>query len=99
MEKIYRFIGKRGRITIPYELRMQMGFRRNDLVSFTREGNAVVVKREKICDNCIDRDAERVDEAISEASLHNFLSSLPLEAQKSALLYLSDGLAKEVQRG
>ena len=46
MEKIYRFIGKRGRITIPYELRMQMGFRRNDLVSFTREGNAVVVKRE-----------------------------------------------------
>ena len=99
MEKIYRFIGKRGRITIPYELRMQMGFRRNDLVSFTREGNVVVVKREKICDNCIDRDDARVDEAISEASLQNFLSSLSLEAQKSALLYLSVGLAKEVQRG
>ena len=35
MDKIYRILGKRGRITIPYALRMLMGFHPNDLVSFT----------------------------------------------------------------
>ena len=52
MDKIYRILGKRGRITIPYALRMLMGFHPNDLVSFTRNGDEVIVKREKICDNC-----------------------------------------------
>ena len=39
MEPIYRILGKRGRTTIPYSLRMALGFRPNDLVSFRREGD------------------------------------------------------------
>lgn len=52
METIYRFIGKRGRITIPYSLRVQMGFKPNDLVSFTRDGETIIVKHEMVCDHC-----------------------------------------------
>lgn len=53
MMKLYRFLGKRGRITIPYEIRQQIGFRYNDVLSFTKlDDNSVVVCKEKICDNC-----------------------------------------------
>ncbi len=50
---IYRVMGKRGRITIPYEFRQQVGFGYNDILSFTRQDdNTVLVKREKICTDC-----------------------------------------------
>lgn len=86
MDKIYRILGKRGRITIPYALRMLMGFHPNDLVSFRREGEEVIVKREKICDNC--GTPEKPEAATSTEALKEFLSSLPAEAQKDALVYL-----------
>ena len=45
---IYRVMGKRGRITIPYEFRQQVGFGYNDILSFTKQDdNTVIVKREK----------------------------------------------------
>ena len=34
---IYRVMGKRGRITIPYEFRQQVGFGYNDILSFTKQ--------------------------------------------------------------
>jgi len=34
MNKIYKVLGKRGRITIPYEIRMEKGFSYNDILSF-----------------------------------------------------------------
>ncbi len=54
MSKLYRILGKRGRITIPYEIRQRVGFQYNDVLSFTEtsDGRTVMVKREKICDNC-----------------------------------------------
>ena len=36
MEKIYRVLGKRGRVTIPYEIRQKVGFSQNDVLSFER---------------------------------------------------------------
>lgn len=54
MTKIYRFLGNRGRTTIPYPLRTAMGLKRNDLVSFERHGDTIVVRKEKICDGCSD---------------------------------------------
>ena len=52
MTKLYRVLGKRGRITIPYEIRQRVGFSHNDVLSFTEspDGRTVTVKREKICD-------------------------------------------------
>lgn len=54
MTKLYRVLGKRGRITIPFEIRQRVGFTYNDVLSFTEspDGRTVTVKREKICDNC-----------------------------------------------
>ncbi len=54
MTKIYRFLGNRGRTTIPYPLRSAVGLKRNDLVSFERHGDTIVVRKEKICDGCSD---------------------------------------------
>ena len=55
MTKMLRILGKRGRITIPYEIRQRVGFAYNVVLSFeeSADGKAVLVKREKICNNCI----------------------------------------------
>ena len=34
MTKLYRILGKRGRITIPFEIRQRVGFSYNDVLSF-----------------------------------------------------------------
>lgn len=52
MSKVYKVLGKKGRITIPFEIRKEIGFLYNDILSFTVNDNAVIVKREKVCDEC-----------------------------------------------
>ena len=84
--KLYRFLGKRGRITIPYEIRQQIGFRYNDVLSFTKlDDNSVVVRKEKICDNC----NEFAEEFEENYTLEDFLDILSEEEQKDALVHLS----------
>ena len=84
--KLYRFLGKRGRITIPYEIRKYIGLRHNDILSFTQQNDgSVLMKREKICDDCIS-----IDEVCTNyVSLEDFLDSLSEEEQKDALVHLS----------
>ena len=48
MAKIYRILGKRGNTTIPYALRVFLGFRPNDLLSFRAESDEVIIRRETI---------------------------------------------------
>lgn len=45
MVQMLRILGKRGRITIPYEIRQRVGFKYNDVLSFTEttDGTSVVV--------------------------------------------------------
>lgn len=97
MEKIYRILGKKGRITIPYEMRVPMGFRKSDVVSFERRGNSVIVTREKICDNCADKAADRAASGHGQRGgvLKGFLDSLPREAQQEALGILTANLAAQ----
>lgn len=86
MLKMFRVLGKKGRITIPFEIRQRIGFRYNDVLSFTQhDDGSVLVRREKICDNCIDI-AENYEENVT---LEDFLDSLPEEEQRNALLHLS----------
>lgn len=86
MLKIYRVLGKKGRITIPFEIRQQIGFRYNDVLSFTQQDDgSVLVKREKICDNC-----QYLEEEFEENyTLEDFLDNLSEEEQRNALLHLS----------
>lgn len=86
MKTTYRILGKKGRITIPYEIRKYIGFRQNDILSFTElENCSVIVKREKICDNYI----EVEEDCIEGVTLEDFLDSLSDEEQRNALVHLS----------
>ena len=73
--KLYRILGKRGRVTIPYEIRQRVGFKYNDVLSFTEQDDrTVIVKREKVCDDCRERE--------EKASLQEFLAGLTREQQE-----------------
>lgn len=86
MLKLYRVLGKKGRITIPYEMRQRIGFRYNDVLSFTQQDDgSVLVRREKICDNC----KEFADDFEESITLEDFLDSLSEEEQRGALVHLS----------
>lgn len=88
---IYRIMGKRGRITIPYEFRQQVGFGYNDVLSFTRQDdNTVMVKRERICDECKNRAKQA---ATPDFTLLELLDSLTPAQQKATLLHLSTQIA------
>lgn len=89
LTKMLRVLGKRGRITIPFEIRQKVGFKYNDVLSFTQaDNNTVVVKRETICDsNCLFYDEDPMDS--EPISLTDFLDGLTDEEQKTALVHLS----------
>ena len=98
MKKLLRILGKRGRITIPYEIRQRVGFAYNDVLSFTEssDGRSVIVRREKLCDNCQGKAAQ--DMAEDKAMLLELLDSLPTELQKAAFVQLSESLGKLPRR-
>ena len=68
MKKTYKILGKRGRITIPYEIRKSVGFAQNDVLSFEqgKDNRSVVVRREKICD-CQDKEKNANKEGFDSA--------------------------------
>ena len=88
--KTYRILGKRGRITVPYEIRVKTGFKQNDVLSFeeSADGRTVVIKRELICD-CNGDKAEKKREKQDEITLYDFLNGLSAEQQRAALIHLS----------
>lgn len=88
--KTYRILGKRGRITVPYEIRRKVGFKQNDVLSFeeSTDGRAVVIKREIICDCNGEKSKERKDKQ-DEITLYDFLNGLSPEQQRAALIHLS----------
>lgn len=94
MKKLLRIFGKRGRITIPYEIRQRVGFEYNDVLSFTEssDGRSVIVRREKLCDNCQGKAAQDMEE--DKAMLLELLDSLPAELQKAAFVQLSESLRR-----
>lgn len=102
MKKLLRILGKRGRITIPYEIRQRVGVAYNDVLSFTEssDGRSVIVRREKLCDDCQGKSVRAA--ADDRAMLRDLLDSLPTELQKVAFVQLSESLGRlprrEIQR-
>jgi len=45
VKKLLRILGKRGRITIPFEIRQRVGFAYNDVLSFTESSDGRVGNR------------------------------------------------------
>lgn len=87
MLKMFKVLGKRGRITIPFEIRQRVGFSYNDVLSFeeSADGRSVIVKREKICDEC----KSNCKISDNEVTLFDFLNNLSPEQQRAALVHLS----------
>lgn len=82
--KLYRVLGREGKITIPYAMRQHIGFGESDIVSFELVScDAVLVRRERI----LSRDGVPVDADMP--SLKDFLESLSEEEQYASLVHLS----------
>lgn len=97
--KIYKILGKRGRITIPLEFRIKMGFAANDVLTFEdRDDNTVIIHREKLCnDRC--SEVHPVDKPYDKTTLLEFLNGLSFEEKRAALIHLSIQLAMNRRNG
>ena len=86
MTKPIKILGKRGRVTIPYEIRQALGFTDNDILSFTaQQDGTLFVRREKLCDDGEEEPAEkRTSDSVMER-----LDSLPDSQQREILIRLS----------
>lgn len=85
MNKIYRILGKRGRTTIPYAIRVKLGLHHNDLLSFEEQDDTVVIRRECICDGCGDSDT--IYEPDNDALL-DFVDSMSDKERMTLFFYL-----------
>ena len=95
MNKIYRTLGKHGRTTIPYVIRVKLGLRHNDLISFEEDGDTVIVRREKVCNNCFADDID-FSEADSNDALLDFVDDLSDKERMTLFFYL---LNNKVNKG
>ena len=90
MSKIYRVLGKKGRVTVPFEIRLRQKFSCNDILSFEeQEDGSVLIRREKLCDHCMTAVTEK------ESSLLDVINSLNTTEQKAAFRYLAKKLSKQ----
>ena len=88
MNKIYRTLGKRGRTTIPYAIRVKLGLRHNDLLSFEEDGDTVIVRLEKVCDECDDF-LDDIDEIGEDSdALLDFVDDLSDKERMTLFFYL-----------
>lgn len=84
---IRRILGNKGRTTIPYEFRINLGMTPNDVLDFEldKDRNAVIVTKAKLCDNCTSVDIEAEEKAVEEMqmdlkmSLAQLINQLPSE--------------------
>jgi bifunctional DNA-binding transcriptional regulator/antitoxin component of YhaV-PrlF toxin-antitoxin module len=97
MQKMLKILGKRGRVTIPWELRRALGFAYNDVVSFEQDGDAVLVKREKLCNKCAVASAPPPQDIA--AALTELLDGLTAEELRTALIRFSVRWAERTQKG
>ena len=88
MSAIYRIMGNRGRVTIPYVTRLRIGFSKDDVISFVegKDGKSVIIRREEICDHCGLDDKSKETDSIT---LKDFLNDLTDEQQMAAFTYLN----------
>ena len=86
--KIYKVLGKKGAVVIPFEMRTALNLNYNDIISFTpRQDGSIIIRKEAICD-CI-CDEEPPFEDNEPMTLEDFFSTLTEEEQRQTLVQLS----------
>ena len=78
MKKILRFLGIKGRITIPLAIRFSLRLQAGDIISFTQDGAKIILQKEKLCNDC------RNDNDIGV-----FIESLTPKEQRDVLVALT----------
>ena len=88
--KINKILGKHGRITIPYEFRVKIGFKCNDVVSFEmHDDTTVIIRREKLCDECEKTEIETVfNDFVIDNRLLDFFAGLSEDEQRTLIIKL-----------
>lgn len=97
--KIFRILGKRGRVTIPFAIRQQMSFSHDDVLSFTpsQDGQSVLIVKEQLCSACdCGVDDSNYFEP-DELTLLEYLDTLSVEQQREALIHLSVRWAEQAK--
>ena len=88
MTKPIKILGRRGRVTIPFEIRQALGYTDNDILSFTAQPDGtLLVRREKLCDDCGEK--QEPTEKRTSDSVMELLDSLPDSQQREILIKLS----------
>lgn len=66
--KITRMLGKEGRTTIPFEMRMKLGFRNKDVIVFeeTDDDNVILIRKVPFCTACSENERFAEEEKILE---------------------------------
>ena len=104
--KVYKILGRRGRITIPQKIREKIGFGSGDIVSFDEldDGQSILIRKEIVCDGCGDLDdADDFDEGNFDddiggddmSLITDLLDGLSPEKQREALVHLSMRIADQ----
>ncbi|MCL2213247.1 MAG: AbrB/MazE/SpoVT family DNA-binding domain-containing protein [Oscillospiraceae bacterium] len=83
MKTTIKILGKRGRITIPQDIRRELGLVYGDILSFASDGESVNIRRVKICRECVSVPKDSTKE------LYDFLDELPPDEMRKALLHLT----------
>jgi len=83
--KHFRILGDCGRTTIPLALRISLNLSSNDILSFRQNGDEIIVRKERLCDNC----GEANKRPAVNNNLFAMLDSLSPEQQFNALTHLS----------
>lgn len=91
---LIKFLGKEGRTTIPYPIRMKLGWKKGDIITFSDlPDGSVLVTREFICDGCEEVPTEPVlnetEQIGEEITLQDALDGLTDQEQREALIYLT----------
>ena len=108
--KVYKILGRRGRITIPQKIREKIGFGSGDIVSFDEldDGQSILIRKEIVCDGCGDLDDaddfdddnfdDDFEDGIGDGDMSfitDMLDGLSPEKQREALVHLSMRIADQ----
>ena len=92
--KTYRVLGQKGRTTIPFSIRMRLGLRCGDVLSFAEENGAVTVRKEKICDLC--KEKRILPEHSDMDSFSSFAEQLTTDERRVLLTCLIAKFSEEL---
>ena len=91
MKKIKRILGIKGRTTIPFSVRIGVGFKPGDVISFeAQQDGTVLLRKEQPCDRC----REQIKEDRRELPLAEVLDGISVAEQKAAFRLLAKRLSE-----